>query len=87
MYDSTSRALELALRPAQGDGNGDLQHVMRELCAEARRRGMRAEALIVLFKKAWSERPELQTMSREETSRLFDEAITMCIEEYYDGAR
>jgi hypothetical protein len=79
--------LEIALRPAQGDGNGDLKTIMRELCAEARQQGTRAEGLIVLFKKAWSERPELQTLSREEAGRLFDEAITMCIEEYYDGAR
>jgi hypothetical protein len=59
---------------------------MRELCAEARRHGMRSEQLIVLFKKTWAERPELRTMSREDTNRLFDEVVTMCIEEYYDGA-
>jgi hypothetical protein len=60
---------------------------MREVCAEARREGMRAEELIVVFKRAWQARPELHTLSREETARLLESIITMCVEEYYDGAR
>jgi hypothetical protein len=48
---------------------------------------MRAEQLILLFKKTWSERPELRTMPREETARLFDSVVSMCVEEFYDGAR
>ena len=60
---------------------------MRELCAEARGQGIRAEELIVLFKKTWAERPELQSLSREETSRLFDAMVSMCVEEYYTEAR
>ena len=83
---ATNRALELALRPPHADGNSDLQTVMRELCAEARHNGTRPEELIVLFKKTWAERPELRTMSREETGRLLDQVVTMCIEEYYDSA-
>jgi hypothetical protein len=59
---------------------------MRTLCAAARQQGLRAEELIVLFKKTWAERPELRTMSREETSRLFDAVVTLCVEEYY-GSR
>ena len=82
---ATSRALELALGRPQGTDNRDLQAVMRELCAAARQRGVRAEELIVLFKKTWAERPELQRMSREETGRLFDAVVTLCVEEYYRG--
>jgi hypothetical protein len=82
----THRALELALRAPQGTGTTELQEVMRTLCAAARQQGLRAEELIVLFKKTWAERPELRTMSREETSRLFDAVVTLCVEEYY-GSR
>ena len=84
---ATHRAVECALHPAQGQGDADLQDIVRDLCAEARRQGTRAETLIVLFKKAWAERPELQIRSQAETSRLLDRVVTMCIEEYYDGAR
>lgn len=83
---ATHRTLDVALRP--GDGRGfDLQTAMRDLCRTARQRGMRAEELILLFKKTWSERPELRTMPREETGRLFDSVVSMCVEEFYDGAR
>ena len=81
---ATHRALELAMRP--GTVGSDLQSAIRELCAQARRRGMRAEELIVLFKKTWAERPELQTLSREETGRLFDDMVSLCVEEFYSGA-
>ena len=84
---ATNRTLEIALRPDQESRGSNLQNAMRELCAEARRQGMRAEELIVLFKKTWAERPELQGLSREETSRLFDTMVSMCVEEFYDGGR
>jgi len=80
---ATNRALELALRPPQDIDSSDLATTMRELCAAARQQGLRAEELIVMFKRTWAERPELRTMSREETSRLFDAVVTMCVEEYY----
>lgn len=81
------RALEFALQPDAGTRSLDLQQAMRALCAEARQQGMRAEELIVLFKKTWAERPELQSLSREETGRLFDAMVSMCVEEFYSGAR
>lgn len=84
---ATERTLELALRAEGGAGNPELQRAMMALCEEARRQGMRAEELIVLFKKTWQARPELQRMSREETSRLFDSVVTMCVAQYYDAAR
>ena len=84
---ATERTLELALRAEGGADNPELRRAMMALCEEARRQGMRAEELIVLFKKTWQARPELQRMSREETSRLFDSVVTMCVEQYYDGGR
>lgn len=79
----THRALELALRPPRATASAELQVTMRELCAAARQQGLRAEELIVLFKKTWAERPELRTMSREETGQVFDAVVTLCVEEYY----
>ena len=83
----THRALEIALEPSRGRDGEDLEFVMRELCAVARRDGTRAEELIVLFKKVWSDRPELRGRTREETARLFDQVVTMCIKEYYQHSR
>lgn len=85
--NATDRTLELALQPDGASRVVDLQRAMRALCDEARRQGMRAEDLIVLFKKTWQARPEPHHMSREETGQLFDSLVTMCIEEFYDGAR
>lgn len=83
LTSEANRALELALRPPHASGSSELHATMRELCETARRQGLRAEELIVLFKKTWAERPELRTMSREETGRLFDAVVTMCVDEYY----
>jgi hypothetical protein len=84
---TVNRTLELALQPSQGAPTADLGNAMSELCQQARAHGVRAEELILLFKKMWATRPELRTMSREETGRLFDAVVTMCLDAYYDGAR
>jgi|RhiMetdeSRZDD1v2_1073273.scaffolds.fasta_scaffold182777_3 hypothetical protein len=77
------RALEFALHPDAGSRRVDLQQAIRALCEEARGQGVRAEELIVLFKKTWAERPELQGLSRDETGRLFDDMVSLCVEEFY----
>ena len=87
LTSATNRTLDLALHAGQGSPNGDLNHELRELCREAQRQGVRAEELILLFKKVWATRPELRVMSREETGRVFDELVTLCLDTYYDGAR
>ncbi len=82
---ATDRALDVALQPGGGTHRHlELQRAMRALCAEARRQGVRAEELIVLFKKTWQARPEVHTMSREDTGRFLEAVVTMCVEEYYD---
>jgi hypothetical protein len=83
----THRALAIALEPSNGRDATALEAVMRELCSVARREGRRAEELIVLFKRVWSDRPELRGRSREEATRLFDQVLTMCIKEYYESQR
>lgn len=83
----THRALEIALEPSRGRNGENLEAVISELCTAARRDGTRAEELIVLFKKVWSDRPELRGRTRDETARLFDQVVTMCIKEYYQHPR
>jgi hypothetical protein len=84
---ATHRAIEIALSPSPSEGTHELLPVMRELCATARRDGTRAEELIILFKKVWSDCPEVRTLPRESSTRLFDEVVTLCIKEYYGTPR
>jgi hypothetical protein len=84
---ATHRTVELALQPDGATRHLDLANALRALCAEARRQGMHAEELIVLFKKTWQARPELHRTSREENGRLFDAIVTMCVEEFYRDTR
>jgi hypothetical protein len=83
----THRALDIAFDLSRRRDGQDLEAVLRELCAAARRDGTRAEELVILFKKVWSDRPELRGRTREETARLFDRVVTMCIKEYYEHTR
>jgi hypothetical protein len=85
LTSATDHTLELALRSEDGRRSSDLQDAVRAVCIEARRQGMRAEEVIILLKKMWYARPELPTMSLEETGRLLDSLVSMCVEEYYDG--
>jgi hypothetical protein len=87
LTSATDRALDLALHGGQGTPNGDLNHELRKLCREAQGQGVRAEELILLFKKVWATRPELRVMSREETGRVFDEVVTLCLDAYYEDTR
>lgn len=83
---STARALERALGSTDGNGDRALRDTIQELCAEARRAGLRPEELIVLVKATWRSRPELGTVSHGEPNPALDRVITMCIEEYYRTA-
>lgn len=82
-----NRVLDHALAPGASMPSSDLHHRMRELCAEARAHDVRAEELILLFKKTWATRPELRSMSREEAGRLFDAVLTTCLDAYYADTR
>ena len=85
LTSATNQTVEVALRPNGEAQNGDLQQAVRAVCVEAHRQGLRAEQLIILFKRTWQSRPELQTGSSNETARLFESVVTMCVEEFYRG--
>ena len=64
-----------------------LRKSLRLLCDDARRRGMRAEQIIVLLKQAWLSLPEIHLLYQggpyaDQLARI----VSLCIEEYY-GAR
>lgn len=65
----------------------DLRRALRTVCAEAHRRHLRAEQLLILFKQAWSSLPEVEQLPRGiERDELLGRIITVCIEEFYaDG--
>ncbi len=63
--------------------NGELRHTMRLLCDEARRRGLRAEQVIVLLKEAWASLPEVQALSHNQRSEALSPIVTLCINEFY----
>lgn len=60
---------------------------MRALCAAARARDMRAEALILAIKDSWRRVPECYGENRMEAEIALARVITSCIGEYYEPRR
>ena len=62
----------------------DLRIALRQVCADARHSGMRAEQLLVLIKDVWSELPVgiARVPSAHGDERL-NYVITTCVDEYY----
>ncbi|MGI8498897.1 MAG: hypothetical protein ACR2OG_15095 [Gemmatimonadaceae bacterium] len=76
-------ALATHIRDSSPDG--DLRRALRDTCQEARSRGIRAEELLVAFKRMWYDLPEVRaTPVGEPRDRLLARVVTMCIREYYD---
>jgi hypothetical protein len=92
--DAAFRALQdaigaqLTTNPAtDGVDLPQLAPAIRTLCREAQRRGLRAEDVVILFKKAWAGVPGPE-YSPEGTRRgdVLERAITLCIKSYYSTA-
>lgn len=83
LVNSATHAIALALGAATSVREGELRAVMRGLCVDAHRQGLRPEELILLLKTAWMSRPDLVPTSRGETKAILDHVITLSIEEYY----
>ena len=71
-------------------GGADLPQLapaIRILCLDAQRRGLRAEDVVILFKKAWAAVPGPE-YGPEGTRRgeVLERAITLCIKSYYSTA-
>jgi hypothetical protein len=69
---------------AAPDQRRELRSSLREICAEARRAGLRAEQLLVLIKDVWSAMPAgiSRVQSVHGDDRL-NYVISTCVDEYY----
>jgi hypothetical protein len=74
-------ALQGHLRQAVPDDT--LRRALHSLCADARKRNLRPEQLILIFKQVWSSLPEVQDRNAARRQDLLDRIVTICIEEYY----
>ena len=62
----------------------DLAPAIRLLCDDARRRGLRAEDVVILVKRAWAAVPGPDSGSEgSRRGELMERAITFCIKSYY----
>jgi hypothetical protein len=74
--------LQLWERPA--DGDAALHAALARMVAEARRRGLRAEEVIIAFKELLAGVSALQSGGRRlEVGRFRERLITLCIKAYY----
>jgi hypothetical protein len=76
--------LRSPLPPDQADAA--LRHALRLVCAEAHRRALRPEQLIVALKQAWATVPEAQQLPLGSRRVALDHVVTLSIEEFYAGS-
>jgi hypothetical protein len=92
--DPTLLALQAAIgaqlaTPSSADGADlpQLAPAIRLVCDDARRRGLRAEEVVILFKRAWAAVPGPDYGSEGgRRGELLERAITLCIKSYYSAA-
>jgi hypothetical protein len=79
---------QLAAAPsADGTDLPQLAPTIRLVCDDARRRGLRAEDVVILFKRAWAAVPGPDYGSEgNRRGELMERAITLCIKSYYSTA-
>jgi hypothetical protein len=69
--------------PLPGD---ELRSTLCALSAEARKKAILPEQLLVLLKEIWYSLPTAQAMTEPaEQTRLLQRIVTMCIKEYYSS--
>jgi hypothetical protein len=62
----------------------ELRAALRDVCAEARRAGLRAEQLLVLTKEVWSSLPAgLSRIHTVHGDERLNYVISACVDEYY----
>jgi hypothetical protein len=79
---------QLATPSSTGGANlSELAPAIRLVCDDARRRGLRAEDVVILFKRAWAAVPGPDFGSEgNRRGDLLERAITLCIKSYYSSA-
>ena len=63
-----------------------MRAALRALCAEGRRRGLRAEQVVVALKGAWASLPEVRRAAHDAQRAAVEWLVTACIEEYYGSS-
>ena len=81
-----------ALRDALGTMSSDADRAafhaaltapLARLCAETKRRELRAEQLIIAVKYAWATLPDARWWRRDANGELLSIVITICIEQFF----
>lgn len=84
--DETLRVVQAALR-AYLAGTADDARVcdaFTELAREADARQLRAEGMLIAFKRIWHEMPEVQSLpARGDQERILTHLVKLCINVYY----
>jgi len=82
----------LALRTAiqalmrAGATDDEVRRAMALFCAEARRRGVRAELVLVVLKDVWRTLPEVRRLSRVGREAALARLTTLAIRTFYEPA-
>jgi len=67
-----------------GDHGAELKGLLVRAAADARGKGMQAEQLLLALKDIWYSLPQLSTQpGNESQTRLLQQLIARCIQEYY----
>jgi hypothetical protein len=86
--DDTVAAVRAALRAYLSDTSDPraLQSALQTMSAEAHRKTVLPEHLLVVLKDLWNGLPEVRAMSDTTGQiRLLQRVVTMCIKEYYSA--
>jgi len=74
----------LARSAANGDHGDELKDLLARAATEARRNGVQPEQLLVALKDVWYSIPNLSAHSANDVqTRLLQQLIARCIQEYY----
>lgn len=82
----TLRVVQAALRAylARSAGDDRVCEAFTELAREADARQLRAEGVLIAFKKIWNEMPEVQSLPGPgDRERILTHLVKLCINAYY----
>ncbi|MEP7085699.1 MAG: hypothetical protein ABI884_00070 [Gemmatimonadota bacterium] len=94
-FGSANRHLRASLQTAfqqassqradvDSDDRSALRGALRDVCADARRAGLRAEQLLVLIKEVWSTLPaSIARVPSVHGDERLNYVISTCVDEYY----
>lgn len=80
MRTALSRSLK------SGSHGDELKSLLSRAAVDARKKGIQAEQLLLVLKDVWYSLPELATRPGDDVqTRLLQQLIARCIQEYYAG--